>query len=358
MADGTDFWRNAALAASRVPATGVEEATWIARNLTELALMLELEDGPITALDHVVATGRLDMADRRLMERLRVLRERRGPVPESYPQGIAVAEVDDPPAPSDDAAASIVIAFAEQLADTFVDSDEPVPARGAAAAAAIAGRDAWRPFPRPRRPHRLVETDIPADVVWRSWWRMADGTVIRVMYDSAMTPTEMDVSLGVHDAIHLDHLACFDRGTEPTPIEFGTGLLIAEAVAMAAEILAGAEALAQGDAGAQCYVRRFLIRRASRLPGCSDLAHRYAAGSDDGEFNALPTFARAYVAGPLRLIAARFADCLVPPEATAAFRARWRRAATTSAAVAALERAACEWVAAYGSGDAALVSRT
>jgi hypothetical protein len=143
----------------------------------------------------------------------------------------------------------------------------------------------------------------------------------------------------VHDGTHLDHLARYDT-TRTTPVEFGAGLLVTEALAMCAELLCGAEALVEGDLGTQAVVRAGLIERVKRQPGLT-AGTTPAAGAC--EFRALPTLARAYVAGALTLMARDFRDRLVPGDFSTAFALRWDRAASTSSAVRELREQAQNW---------------
>lgn len=355
------FWSAAATAASDVPAVGAERASWITRNLTELALMLEVDEGPVEVLDELVAAHDLRLAGQHHAERLHRLRERRGPVPDGYPRGAPGGDTDP-----DERAASLraqvvgaahaILRFAEQLPESLPDGPEPrLEVTGGRGEAAVAARAAWRPLPEPSRPHSFVDVAIPSELIWRAWMVLPVRGITTVVPRQELTQTEMDVWMGVHDGIHLDLLACFDTSTT-TPVEFGSGLLVTEALAMSGELLAGAEALAAGDLTTQATVRVELIERVGRLlseltePGpCADLVLRLGVTADL-EFPTLPTVARAYVVGPIRAIGGGFRDPLVPESVRAAFRGRWARAERAHPAVQRIGDDARAWYAEHGVG--------
>ena len=348
------FWQSAAGAAGSVPATGAEAHSWIARNLAELAVMLEVTHTPVLVLDKAVRSHDLAQSDSRFLRRLNDLRLRRGPVPAFYPQcGTSAPRPVAEEQMSDLAAAKAVLNFAGCLSAGSDTSDSAgSSALGGIGAGAVAGRSAWRPLPTPEKPHAFLESDIPPSLLWRAWMVLPEHGVTRIVIDERLDESAMDVWWGVHDGTHLDHLACLDTEAT-TAIEFGSGLLAAEALAMSAEILAGAEALADGDVAVQATIRSGLIERVGRLPlewKRSGAAASLAAQHDIGpsaEFCSLPTVARAYVAGPLRLIANGFRDRHIPPDVAERFADRWRLAATATSAAARLTSLAEEWLARY-----------
>ncbi|MES2093600.1 MAG: hypothetical protein V4531_07300 [Actinomycetota bacterium] len=348
------FWSAAARAASAVPAVGAERQSWITRNLTEFALMLEIADAPAELLDKLVQDHDLSLANRRHTDRLRRLRERRGAVPVWYPQGSIGDDTAHDDAvqtvrPEVVSAARAILAFAEQLEAALPGGPGPeLEVTGGHGEAAVVARADWRPLPAPATPHTFVDVDIPPDLIWRAWMVLPDRGITRVVTGQHLTQTDMDVWMGVHDGIHLDHVACFDT-TTTTPIEFGSGLLVTEALAMSGELLAGAEALAAGDLTTQVTVRAELIERVGRLlpeltePGpCADLVARLNVTADR-EFPALPTVARAYVVGPIRMIAGGFTDPLIPDSVSTLFRDRWARAELAHPAVRSIGDDARAW---------------
>ncbi len=345
-----DFWARAVQAASDVPATGAERASWLTRNMTELALMLDVAHAPVDLLDAAVRGHDLELTHRRYADRLRGLRERRGPVPDWYPHGCDTAPAVPSVRRDDLDAARAVLAFAEQLHDSAPSNGEPTASGlGGRAQAAVAARADWRPLPTPPTPHTFTEVDIPPELMWRAWMVLPELGTTRVVNTQQITATDMDIWVGVHDGCHLDHMACFDT-TVISPIEFGRGLLAAEALAMASELLAAADALAAGDLTTQTTVRAELIERVGRvLPAaaidrgpCADLAARLGVTAER-EFPSLPTVARAYVAGPVRLIGTNFVDPLVPEVVSRKFAQRWAQAEREHPAVTTMGKDARQW---------------
>ncbi|MFF3754705.1 hypothetical protein ACFYYH_30385 [Streptomyces sp. NPDC002018] len=348
MSRRTAFWERAAEAAVDVPAAGGERASWVTRNLAELALMMEVADGPVELLDRVTGQSDLRGADPRFATRLRLLRSRRGEVPGWYPEGTRVRAGRGPLSPRSRGACEILLRFAARLhggpagTETATGAREEVSALEGGGAAAVARRARWRPLPSSAVGHCVVPVDVPATALWRAWMTLPDRGIVRVVADERLSREDMDVWWGVHDGTHLDHLASF--GTAGlTPVEFGRGLLVTEALAMAAELLAAAEALADGEGAVQASVRSGLVERVARVPVAANPARALLPEESGAEFGRLPTLALAYVVGPLDLLATGFRHILIPRQVADGFRDRWHRAEHGHPAVRALIEQTDEW---------------
>lgn len=144
------------------------------------------------------------------------------------------------------------------------------------------------------------------------------GTAIAEVPSTA-TPLEQQIWRGIHEGAHLDHLTSLARRgpLAPSPAEFGAGLLLAEAYAMAVEVLAAVECVLAGQGHAVWQLGAGLIERATRLPGAA-----YPAA----EFADLPALAEGYLLGPLEVLAGGAAADALPEEIISALRDRWRAA--------------------------------
>jgi len=311
-----------------VPARSQHERdAWICRGLTEFGLVVEASGGPPEHLDRAVHHARLQVAPKRFAVRLAGLRSRTGNVPSWYPHPV---DTDGDERVSDAATvrdAIIMLRFADGIRRGPSSSPESVTALGGAGERAFAEFKAWRPtHGRGGSPHFLDMADLSPDHLWRGWMMTPYGPTM-VVADERLSPTQMGVWWGVHNGTHLDHL-CAGPSKAPHPIEYGCGLLTAEALAMSAELLAGAEASIEGLEELCSVVADGLVERVGRLalpprPGADPL---YVAAMEarSDEFASLPTLAEAYVSGCLDLIRRHHADPLIPEEITYAFEQRWQ----------------------------------
>lgn len=339
MTDVDKFWTAAVEQALDVPAVGPEREAWITRNLCEVALCLEVSDGPISLLDSVVRQVSLERAPRRLTRRLQGLRERRGPVPNWYPDGTLENPCDVPLTLSEQAIVSRLLDFAAALHPDSL-STQVHSAWGGWGEAAVNARAPWRSFEDRAHPPRYLEMDIPANLIWRAWMTVPGLGPTRIVNDEQLSTEYFDIWWGVHDGSHLDHLATFPMD-RPAPIEFGAGLLTTEALAMSMELLAGAEALVSGRLASQACVRSGIIERLGRISGLFIDKNFARAVTDlqikrETEFSAIPTLARAYVIGPLNLIDHDFTNRLIPISVSASLTRRWNTLANSHHAIAGL----------------------
>jgi len=325
------FWSEAvALALVGGPTTDEDElATWVARNLAELALLVEVADGPVGVLDAAVHAAGLERASPRFTKRLRGIRARLGAVPAFYPNGTVRQKPPAPLSSIEKAACGALLDFAEGFQGHLDLAAPTTSAMGGHGRAAVEARATWRGIPSARRPIRYIELDIPGDLVWRAWMTHPDGSVVRVVNDERLTDSAFDIWWGVHDGTHLDHLAGFATAG-PAPIEYGAGLLVAEALTMSMELLAGVESA--GDPSIEAQVRSGILERLGRLPSLfsdPDLGERaQAAGVEpESEFTDLPTLARAYVVGPLLVLGGREESPFIPVDLRFHLRRRWTEAA-------------------------------
>lgn len=181
---------------------------------------------------------------------------------------------------------------------------------------------------------RAIDASSQSAGLWRRWFRVPCGDERAV--NLLLTPREelprqkALIWTGVHDATHLVHMTLL-AGPAPSPLEFNSGLLVAEAVAMAAEISAAVRARSVGQPGVVRQLWSGLAERISRVtwfdPEVVSVADsptaRHALRSEPGEFASLPTLAGAYVLTPLALAARNFRHPLVPPALRAALTREW-----------------------------------
>jgi hypothetical protein len=338
-------------AATDVPAAGAERIAWITRGWAETALGCAVVGHPeaFAGLDDAVRAAALPCTGP-FADRLRVLRSLGGDLPRWYG-----APDPDPPAPAPvpehvAAACEALAEFCDALAGAAAlrggTEQEPPPWSGTAdhlrwgerfragpGGAATAGRR-----------YRIHPTSVDASLVRRSWMLLPTLDAPRPVLINPALPdpasTRQRIRQGIHNGAHLDHLDAVAAWTgpawQPCPAEFGRGLLAAEAYAMSAELLAAVECLLDGRPAEVRRLRAGLVSRIGRLPGYRDwhaarrpesAALQEAAYDKVDEFAALPVLAAAYVAGPLRLMAADWADPTLPAGLARRIAGRWAQAA-------------------------------
>jgi hypothetical protein len=337
-----------------VPASHAEADAWTVRGWADVAVGCLALDGPCVS---GAGTGRprgpgafsgLDdvVRDRRIVSgglhaaRLRQLRQLAGPVPPWYPDAGPVSGPVRRVSGIAWRAAGLLSWFGELLLTvaTTLPQHPPCPL--------VSARQlAWGVRFRPSPSDAHVTLGLPVDrrLARRTWMCLPGlpglGTAIAEV-PSTGTPLEQQVWRGIHEGAHLDHLASLARlgpGGPPAPGrgEFGAGLLIAEAYAMAVEILAAVECVLAGEGQAVWQLGAGLVERATRLPGGS---------AATAEFADLPTLAEVYVLGPLEVLAGGAAGRALPAEITGALRARWLAACAAYPPAAAFGSAAFELV--------------
>jgi hypothetical protein len=337
-ANGTaarEWARAAVTAALTVPAHGREADVWAARGLADVALASALLGGPeaYAELDRAVREARIPAAGP-VAARLRRLRALGGPVPDHYPEPIALGRAASvrPPARR---AAALLVEFCDAVATVCLDRthgpfEEPLPAD---TPEQLRWGRRYRPSPGDVEPV-VVRRPLPRGLMWRSWFRLpwaGDTRTVVVERPSRDPAIRRLIWRGVHDGAHLDHITALTGLTDaaPSPVEFGWGLAVAESYAMAVEITATVASLLGGDLPVTAELRRGLLERVRRL-----------TEPDITEFTALPALAEAYVVGPLRLLSGGSLGPLLPGSLTEPLKRRWDALAAAFPAAANLTRAA------------------
>lgn len=342
-----EWGREAALSAGRVPAAGREAVDWTVRGWAEIALGCLVSQLPLAmqGLDDIVRLSRIPCAGP-YAKRLRALRQLAGPVPHWY-------FAEEPPAFAAPPLADDVARACRQIGE-FCDALQARVSAARSTHAPERGLPLWtsaedhlrwgerfRPSPRVRQ-YVVCDMPVPAELVRRSWMRLpgTDSARIVLVYPTG-TPAatyRQRIRQGIHNGAHLDHLAACtavqDPPSSPAEIEFGSGLTVAEAYAMSAEILAAAECLLASRTAEARQLHRGLVSRIGRVPGYREWYARQGRGpraleladSDRvDEFAVLPTLAGHYLTGPLRLIANGWDDRLIPAGLAETARRRWNR---------------------------------
>ena len=342
-----EWGRCAAEAATRVPAAGDEAVNWTVRGWAEVALGCVVGDLPeaFRGLDEIVRTAGVPCAGP-FAVRLRALRRLGGDLPDGYggdERGLSSPAV-LPHAVA--RAAERVAQYCDALDDA---ASAAVRRRGPAqdrlpiwttTADQLRWGERFRPAPHARQ-YAVLNTSVGADLVRRSWMRLPGADAPRIVQvspsDVPAATVRQRIRQGIHNGAHLDHLTAFSAAAaglpwQPAAIEFGGGLVAAEAYAMSVELLASAECLLAGAPAEARQIHRGLVSRIGRIPGYRAWYARRGHGpralaeaAEDrvDEFATLPTLSAQYVAGPLRLIADNWCDPLVPAALAENARRRW-----------------------------------
>ncbi|HEV2347322.1 MAG TPA: hypothetical protein VGS97_24725 [Actinocrinis sp.] len=340
--------REAAEAACRVPASGREAADWAVRGWAEVALGCAALGGgdAFQGLDEVIQASQVACSGP-FAPRLRALRSLGGELPGCY-HGAPSAAAGTAPLPEAVARACVVLA---EYCDGLDSALSRLPGGGGSAAeppawATTADHLRWgerfRASAGTRRWYSVLSAAVPAELVRRAWMRLpvadAQNIVLIRPVGGVEATVRQRVRQGLHNGAHLDHLAALasqDAATlwSPSAIEFGSGLLVAEAYAMSSEILAAAECTIAGRGAEARELYRGLVSRMGRIPGFGVWRSRYPAGpaalrcaeaERSAQFATLPTLAAQYVTGPLRLIGRNWADPLIPAPLAQRARTRWK----------------------------------
>jgi hypothetical protein len=315
--------RRAAVAALQVPAEGVEAEAWAVRGLAEVALGCALLGSPAAyaELDDVVRSVGI-RAGGLAAARLRRLRALAGPVPAGYPEAVPLPRARAVPRQARLAAGSLS-RFCSAIAAAAhktrrVSTRTPWPD---VSDAQLRWAEKYRCSPV-GADVVTVRPSLPEGLVWRSWFRLpwAGRTATVVVERPAHVPrAQRLIWRGVHDGAHLDHIDAVARltGAAPSPLEFGHGLAVAEAYAMAVEITATVSCLLDGEIAAARQLRAGLVERIERL------AVPMVPVVPAAEFGPLVTLAEAYVAKPLLLLAGASPGPLLPAGLRRALVGRW-----------------------------------
>jgi hypothetical protein len=304
--DVTCWVRRAAERATAVPAQGKESDIWTVRGWAEVALACLVLHLPFDALDEVIEERAIPSGGPPA-DRLRALRAQAGRVPRSYPHGGSVGC----------APRSAVNLEACEIMDSWYRAVRiPIPQPPAcrpnprpADTTNAAGQLRWgmRHRPSPGQVPTVIDGSAGAGAIWRSWLRLPGAGPALFAAPRAVVPARARVWRGIHEGAHLDHLAATGHD-----IEFGAGLLVAEAYAMAVEIVALVTCLLDGEYEEAWWLREGLAERTAR------------AQEGTGEFAALPRLANAYVAGSLELLAGHDPGRALPPRLRHELLARWK----------------------------------
>jgi hypothetical protein len=320
----------AALAATRVPAVAAEAAAWTVRGWADVAVgcvALDLADGldgprAFGGLDEVIRAGHIASGGQHAA-RLRRLRRFIGPVPGWYPDTRPVPSRVRSVRPVVWRAAGLVAWFGELLIEKAAGLPQAPPCP-----LSSARQLAWgvRYRPSPSSAHLTLYLPAVNRRLARRTWMCLPGlpwpaTAIAEVPSTA-TAIEQQVWRGIHEGAHLDYLTALARlspqgSLAPSPGEFGAGLLVSEAYAMAVEMLAAVECVLAGEGHAVWQLGAGLIERATRLPGGSAPA---------ADFADLPTLAEVYLLGPLEILTHGPAADVVPDDLARLLRARWHAA--------------------------------
>ncbi|WP_194911415.1 hypothetical protein [Catenulispora rubra] len=335
--------RRSGEAAAAVPALGREARDWTLRGWAEVMLgcLVLGVDAAVRGLDDVVRESGLACGGR-FAQRLRALRQLAGRLPQAYGQdGADEPEPVVTPSARTEAAWRAIGRFCDSLLEVRrIQTDEPPVWSGVADHLGWGSR--WRPTPL-GYPYEVVQAPaMTRGLTWRCWLALPTGgrsRLVLVAGEPGRAPGYRGrICHGVHNGAHLDHLAAVvTRGPVPAPIEFGSGLLAAEAYAMAVELLAAAECAAAGLAGEAAQLRAGLVERIGRVPGYRQWYDSTAGGHTSpslieaasvqvGEFQALPALAANYVVGPLAVLAGQVAPDLLPERLAGDFHWRWTQA--------------------------------
>lgn len=301
-----------------VPGRPSEAAAWRTRNLCELLLFFHAFGGPVTLIDEGVKTLRLS-ATQRLSHRLFALRTLVGPCPKYY----SIPEAEPAQVEIDERlnkCADALLRYSSALRTKQPPDEEEISPKDGVGASGIAKVASWRTIGSKTR-FSAIDTDVSAELMWRSWTGINANTATVLVPDEFLTPTRIDIWWGIHNGAHLDHLSSLIRaGEDPLTIEFGSGLLVAESVAMVHEMIAGAECVLRGLEGHAYVVADGIDERVGRDPTLSSghtglsLPMSGVGSSALKEFAPLPTLSRAYIEGPLKLLATGFEGPLIPED--------------------------------------------
>ncbi|GGN99380.1 hypothetical protein [Nocardia rhizosphaerihabitans] len=319
-----------------------ELASWTLRGLTEIALFGIAHGLPLDDIDDAVASlGALGKhAHPRFADRLRELRATAGPPTDVFAD---LAADWSPPAPPKTPSGPAVEGFC-RLADLIGPMRDEPPGMFVSAAdghgrTALAERESWRPASLPTTGVVFIPVSVLAALTWRVWTAGSTGTPTVVLVEEMLSPPTMDIWWGIHNGTHLDHLGQLALdGRDPEEIEYSSGLLITESLAMTAELLAGLET--ENPTTAR-LIWDGLVERLARLPVPpldSSRTARRAQNLSDAEFTALPTLAGAYTAGAIELLASGFDHPLIPERLRDAMRCRWDQASDRNPDVAGVLR--------------------
>lgn len=321
-----------------VPARSTRErSAWICRNLAEFGLVLDILGYEVDALDSAVRDARLNDAStpKRFADRLRGIRQRRGNIPVFYPVGTSCQAEACKVSQQAEHAAVLLSSFVDCLRSASRDSYSGLKTHNCGELS-IRKLNDWRPTAANANFKFIDMASMPDNLLWRGWFLTPQGILMAATSEKYET-SYWDIRWGVHNGTHLDLLA---NTLEPAPasLEFGGGLLLAESIAMSAELLAGAEALIAGDVDVMAAVADGLEERVRRLCLCGkagrSATYDRSVSYIDDEFSDLPTLAEAYVSGPLELIRDGYAIETLSPQVQNGFRNRWADAVCGHEAIA------------------------
>ncbi|WP_104062290.1 hypothetical protein [Arthrobacter sp. 4R501] len=315
-----EWLERAARAALDVPAAGREAEAWKVRNLAEVCLFTIAFGGLPSPVDTAVAEldeGLLGPASGRLLR----LRQCLGALPSQY----EVASSEPPPvsrfAKDESDAAELLSVYADSLEGGEVTASDIRSVQNGLGGRIIGDHATARGLGK--YAHKVIDTSLPTDLLWRTWTYLPWTGPVALVPDELLDPATMDIWWGIHNGFHLDHMAGLAaQGSDPMRVEFGEGMLISESLTMVGEILSGAKARLAGRPRHMAVVADGISERIRRHPA-SPMKPRESDRISRDEFAWLPTVASAYVAGPLKLIAANFESDLIPKTITEVISTQW-----------------------------------
>ncbi|MET7483855.1 hypothetical protein [Streptomyces sp. NPDC005538] len=324
-----------------VPASGQEATDWRCRGLAELLLhaVVRGDRRLLRSVDR--AAVRLAPAHHRFADRLRGLRGAVGRVPAGYPRP---REHDLPPCGPAAGVRRAAVALA-RLCDRQGGPPSPAPLPPESVVDAAEAADALDRLaglrPLGLRGHTCLRAPVPAELIWRGWLVQGAEPVF-VVAPHALPGSRIETSFGLHVGVHLDQvrdLVGLGLHEWAVRLQFGEGLLVAESVAMTAEILALAAPSRPLGIELSEALRTGIVERLARLPRLARWGVDLAPGSatmlaaaerHDREFPTLPRLAEAYVVGPFHLATASFRHASISPRLRRSLVEGWRRAGLPS----------------------------
>ncbi len=332
------YWKVLMQHAMNIPSeNAVEKQSWLARNICELILFLAVFNDELTKIDDIVSNHDFSKADKNVCLRLRELRSLRAPCPNWYPIGenikidsIYVSDIYVK-------AAKLICEFGDSL--NLVNKTQNTTPKSPMASCgqqAVFSRSKWRPTCFNSNSYQFLEIhNIPSKLVRRGWMNLPMQGPTMLVVDQQLNEGKLDIWWGIHNGAHLDHLSW--QPSNSAEVEFGNGLIVAEALAVSLEMLAAAETLIGIDNVCLFTIREGLIERAGRLPlpkiETSSSAYLCAMNLGNREFYCMPTVAAAYIVETIRLIAHDFKAPTIPHFVSFQIARRWDNVANSNSDV-------------------------
>lgn len=363
-ADRVGAWTESALgSARRALRVPQEDADWQVRNWCEILAILVATGNAseVRRVDRCIETSPIRSCSAHFARRLHSLRRCAGEVPGWWPRGAQGAPTPPRLREPERGVLRALLAFGDALARTAVAPKGLQEVRIEVVDLA--------PLLVSASPLRVqagvecigVDASAVADLIWRRWFRFptaeGGGAACLLVPGDTIPRVKHLVWTGVHDATHLIHLADPQDvdGAGPSAIEFNDGLVLAESVAMAAELIAASTARRRGTSDVAHILWEGLAERIGRVttedsrdfratPDAASPTLGAALAASNPEFGTLPTLARAYTFGALALAARGFRDPRVPADLGGALRERWQTCVQADEAFGAMDDGMRRWI--------------